>query len=937
MARWIAAVSASVAAVVAVCAVAFAQGGEPAPPPADRGTIAGTVTDKVSGEPIIDAGVEVVDHNVTARTDIDGKFILHVPSGTYQVRIFAPLHQPVRLQRVTVKANQVARADAALPATAAGMDVVEVIAQADKAAEATQLQRRRKSAVVSDTVSAEVIKKSPDADAAEVVTRVPAVTVKDNKFIYVRGLGERYSSALLNGSRLPSTDPEKRVVPLDLFPADFLESLAIVKSYSPDLPGDFSGGLADIELREFPEKLSYSLGIAGGGNTQTTFQPFNSYRGGKWDRLGLGSDFRALPDDVPQEPVNDASNRRFAIGRSFRDIWSARSQNALPNTGYNFSIGDSIGPLGISLAGVYTTEYKHRTEIDRQFIKGVDANGNPGIVVGDDFKYDNSVFETRVGAIATAAYKFGANHKLTVRGLIDRNSSDEVLAGSGITDQFRNSPTTPPVETQTQLRYTEEELAFGQLAGEHHFPWIQLDWRTAFSRTKQDVPDNRYTTYIGIPGTPPRFSEDSLGGSRIFGDLSEILTDSALDFTVPFKTGLPLTDVWSDLPGKFKFGPAYAYRDRDFTQRRFRYRTRNSQALDLALPPEELLNPGNIQPGLVDFGEETVPRDAFSATQEISGAYGMMELPLLKDNLLRLITGLRVENSYIVVKTFDDQGNPSKPIKNDLDPLPSATLIASPWETMNFRLSWSRSVSRPEFRELSPAFINRPRGLRPFVGNPDLVETKIENYDFRWEWFFSPLELVSVSYFRKTFDQPIEAIALAVSSGRPVDSVANSQNAELQGFEVEGRNDFGFLGRRLKDLSLQANVAYIDSTVIVGGGRAQVQTSKERALQGQAPYIVNAALDYTNSRWGTARLLYNTAGSRIFRAGTFSLPDVIEEPRNQLDAVVIVPVRFFGVPFTLKGSAENLLDDPVVITQGGLVETTYMTGIKVSLGLAYSF
>src|SRR5438552_3907644 len=193
----------------------FGQTSEP-PAPIEKGSVAGTITDKASGEPVIDAGVEVIDQKITTRTDVDGKYILRLPPGKYQIRFFAPLHQPVRLQNVVVKANQVAHADAALAATAAGMDVVEVIAQADKAAEATQLQRRRKSAVVSDTVSAEVIKKSPDADAAEVVQRVPAVTVKDDKFIFVRGLGERYSSALLNGSRLPSPDPEKRVVPLDL-------------------------------------------------------------------------------------------------------------------------------------------------------------------------------------------------------------------------------------------------------------------------------------------------------------------------------------------------------------------------------------------------------------------------------------------------------------------------------------------------------------------------------------------------------------------------------------------------------------------------------------------------------------------------------------------------------------------------------------------------
>jgi hypothetical protein len=216
-----------------------------------------------SGDPIIEAGVEVVGKGKTVRTDLDGKFTLKLEPGTYEIRVFAPAFQSVRVPRVTVKPNEVSKVDVSLAAAGkAGVDVVEVVAQANRAAEATQLVQRKKAAVVSDTISSEVMKKTPGSDAADVIQRAPAVTVKDEKFIFVRGLGERYSSAMLNGSRLPSTDPQKRVVPLDLFPADFLESLSIIKSYTPDLPGDFSGGLADLHLRDFPESLSGSLGVA---------------------------------------------------------------------------------------------------------------------------------------------------------------------------------------------------------------------------------------------------------------------------------------------------------------------------------------------------------------------------------------------------------------------------------------------------------------------------------------------------------------------------------------------------------------------------------------------------------------------------------------------------------------------------------------------------
>jgi len=401
------------------------------PPSADTGTVTGIVIDKSSGEPIIEAGVEVVGEGKTVKTDLDGRFRIQLPPGSYELRMFAPLYQGLRLKGLVVKANQVTKADASLALAQGSTQVVEVIAQANKAAEATQLTLRKKSPVVSDTVSAEVIKKSPDSDAAKIVQRVPAVTIRDNKFVFVRGLGERYSSALLNGSRLPSTDPEKRVVPLDLFPADFLESLAILKSYTPDLPGDFSGGLVDIHLREFPEKFTFSTGLATGGNTQTTLQDFRTYRGGGLDYLGLGSNFRKLPEGVPDTADfrRLSLSERDALGRSFKDIWNTHLEQAPPNSGANLAVGDTFGPFGFSLAGIYTTEYKTVNDrIERQFVNG--GPSNP-VALSSNFNVDDSIFETRLGGLLTTTYKLGDTGKLFFRSLIDRNTFDTTTFETG--------------------------------------------------------------------------------------------------------------------------------------------------------------------------------------------------------------------------------------------------------------------------------------------------------------------------------------------------------------------------------------------------------------------------------------------------------------------------------------------------------------------------
>jgi hypothetical protein len=912
-----------------------------------EGTITGIVLDGVSGDPIIEAGVEVIGTGHKMRTDLDGKFSVRLAPGTYQLRVFAPLYQGARLQNVVVRAGEATKSSVSLkPEGEASVEVVEVVADASKAAESTQLLQRKKAAVVSDNVSAEVIKQSPDSDAGEIVQRVPAVTVKDDKFINIRGLNERYTSALLNGSRLPSTDPERRVVPMDLFPADFLEALSIIKTYTPDLPGDFSGGLANILLRDYPEKLTASIGLSTAFNTQTTFQEFDTYDGaGAPDQFGFGNDFRALPGIIPGGNIQKPPAAQGQVfGRTFRNTWEVDSRTAPPGHGAHFSIGNSFGPIGASLSATYGADYKRREgEIRRRFIVGstTDPSGVE-ILTADDFRYDTSIFETRLGSLFTSAYKPSADHELALRALYNRNSADEVASGDGSNDSVGRLQT-------KRLRYTTEELAFGQIAGEHRAAWIEVDWRTAYARTTQDQPDGRFDTRNDASGTGTfLFAPVSFGGSRLFGDLEERLTDSAVDLALPFKTALPFSSAWSGYPAKLKFGPAYTYRERDHTLRRFRYRVNSvgQTRLDLTAPTETLLAPENIGPTGFDFLEETQPRDSFSAAQEIAAAYGMFDFPILPGwrdvdgrllHQLRFIGGIRTEYSYITVDVIDQSGNPSHVTLNDLDPLPGLNVVYSPWEDTNLRIGYSQAVSRPEFRELSPVQYPSPQALESTRGNPLLQSSQIDSIDVRAEWFLSPLEVVSLSGFYKKIDAPIEQL-VANEGSNAVFTFDNASDARIAGLEFEARKNLGAFSRWLDKVSFTTNVTYADSNVNVPqAGEGKVTTSSQRSLVGQAPYIVNAAVDYVDPDWGTARLLYNTAGARILAAGANLLPDIFEERRDQLDLVFLTKINPFGTPLNAKVALENLLDDEFTFTQGDRVQREYTTGVKFSLGLSYSY
>lgn len=904
--------------------------GTPPTAKAARGAIVGRVVDSDTGAPVVDAGVEVIGIKKHGRTDVEGRYKFTLAPGTWTVRFYAPGYKSARIENVKVEVGKTARVDTPLvSAGQAGIQVVEVYAKAKRANEAVQLAERRNATTVEDNISAETFKKGPDSNAAEVVERVPGVTIRNDQYVYVRGLGERYTSALLDGSRLPSPDPNKRVVPLDLFPANFLDSISIAKSYSPDLPGDFAGGLVDLQLASFPEKLTASMGLSMAGNTQSTFQNFQTWHGSA-DRLGLSND-DGLPAIFGNKTIGSPtgeSAQKYAA--ALPNVWSPYGETAPPNFGLNFSIGDSWGPLGMTLGATWNNSYSKQNRIERQFANQGTVE-EPSILLTDDFDYRYDVFSTGVGAVYTAAWDVNPRHRINFRSLYDLNSQSRVELGSGYTSQNPDQP-----YDITRLEYVQQDLSLGQLQGEDHWGWLDTNWRSAFGRSSQNVPDTRTTTYVGIPDDPSApyvFSNQSQGGTRVFFDITEYMSDSAVDFSVPFPTALPFTDAWSGLPASFKFGPAYTHRERTTNLRQFRYVPRG---IDFTLQPDVILAPVNVGDGKVVFSETTQLRDSFYATEDVIGGYGMFELPIVRDRL-KAIAGVRTEYSYIHLVTYGDSGERLERNLLNLNPLPSVNLVYSPRTDMNVRFGWSQTVSRPDFRELSPVFFPEPKGLRPTIGNPFLVQASITNYDLRWDWFLSPSEILSASLFLKTLDKPIEQVVLAQSSN-VANSFANADKGRVMGLEIEVRKDLGLLHRFLTGLTWVLNTSIVSSNVKTNPtSDLQVQTSNDRALQGQSPYVVNTSLDWTNERWGSFRLLYNTLGRSIDSLGAYGLPNIYLESRNQLDFVWSREFLVQGQKMGFKFSVENLLNDRYLYTQGGETQERYTSGTVIGAGLSWSY
>jgi hypothetical protein len=923
------------------------------------GTIRGIVQDATTGSPVVGASAEALGTGVSATTGPAGSFVLQVPAGTHQVRVFAPFYRSTLLEDVTVAPGGSATANATLaPTAASAIEVIEIVADAARGSEAGELSRRLQAPTVSDTISAEIIRKLPGSDVASVAKRVPSVTIQNTpdgeKVICVRGLCNRYTIGLVDGILLPSTNPTKRLVPAEIFPAEFLGSLAVYKSFLPNLRGNFQGAQVEFELRDPPEDLSYSLNVSTGGNSQAIGQDVQTYKGTSADYWGFGEEYRSLPDGLPGDLSLLQTDQRARYGKQFRNVWNVDSTTAPPDLGLKGSVGNTYGPLGFLLAAVYKNEWRHREEF-RQTLRADSIGGDvrPTNVVPDTTR---SSFNTRLGGFLSANLTLTDENILSLRSFVSRRSQDEVSTSFfGRSNDGLVSGAPGADQLDWRLRYLEDQVAFNMLRGEHRYEPLEIGWRAAIAETSRREPDTRHNSYRSEEkGQPLQWEDDTLSGFRINNTTDELLYDAGIDFTVPFTTWLPFTDVWDGLAGNLKFGAAYTLRERDFAQRIFNY-TANPGTQNLRLDPESIFAPGNIGLGGARFTESTLATDAYSATEQVVAGYAMAEIPIIEDRL-RVIGGVRREDGRIELDTIVQRNEelglcldvtnqvtcPFLAVRDDSDLLPGVSLIFTPLDAMNFRLGYSETVSRPEFRELAPSFFPAQRGQVTSIGNITLVQSTWTNYDFRWEWLFGDNELVSLSAFYKEGQQPIEAVELQVASTLNQTWI-NGEETKLLGFEFEGRKNLGFVHEWIDGVSFSTNVAWFPSKETTVSqqsvaGLSTTLTSVTRSPVDVPDFIVNATLEYELPGFFTARLLYQTVGETMVAAGSVGVGDAFEQRADQLDLVLQIPLdEWIDQPLRLQITGENLTNDQFIVRQDDFTTRRYTRGIEFGIGLTYSY
>ena len=925
----------SLAAIAALAALL--AGSAPAPAQGNGGTVIGFVYDANTGNAIPQVEVEMTGEvTLTATTTIEGSFTLDgVPAGVYTVSYKSAQYQAVNVEGLEVLAGEVADGSTvmSLKGERTVVDVVASVA-AEVATKEAMLVERKLASTVSDNISAEEIRGGTSSDASEALAKVTGVTTM-NDFVFVRGLDPRYSGTTLNNALLASTEPERRVVPLDLFPASLIDNIKVQKTYAPDLPGEFSAGLVQVETTEFPTRPTLNISYSIGYNSQTQGRTFLDYPGGGRDFFGFDDGTRALPDSIPSDRRVDrfgfSRDELQDFGRAFSNNWERVPRDlSRPSMSWNIVAGNTFGKLGLVGAITFSNALRSILDQERNYYFP-----NPGAALGaagagppvraSSFRYDESTESVRLGGVMNASYQFNPSNKIAFKNFFSRDTDDATRYYEGFYQDFNTD-----IRNQ-RLRFIERTIRNSQLQGEHLFAGLNnsvFTWTMAYSQATRDEPDLRESLQIYQDRSDSFvFFDDSQSAFRMFNDLDETILNPSVDMLVPF--------YGSSFSGAFKFGANYASRGRNFRSRRFRLNLRSSRGIDLKLPPNELFAAENIKPRGFELSETTRVTDAYRGTRDVFGYYGMVELNFAAK--WRLIGGLRIEHLDQDVTTFNqflpDTGREPAPFEAT-NLLPAVNVIYSLTPKQNLRVGFSKTVSRPDFRELARfGFLDLVGGLQT-IGNPELVQTDISNYDVRWEYFPGGNQLIAASFFYKNFNRPIEQTMIAaVALLRTYSNATAAQNA---GFEFEFRRGMDFVSPTLRDFAISSNFTLVDSTIDLSNvSDTVVLTSLNRPMQGQSRYVANVIGEWSRPKArSTARFYLNYFSSRITDVGAFGLPDVVQDGLATMDLVYEVTLKGDD-RWKLRLAAENINNARWFLTQGGETFLGYREGRTFTVGTSF--
>jgi TonB-dependent receptor len=888
---------------------------------AQKGTLRGSVSDRETGETLIGAFVTVEGTTTGTVTDLDGNFSLDLPAGTYSINVSYVSYAPLIIENVSIKSNDVTALEQVL-LSQKGADLKEIVisAEAIRTTELSLMNMKKNADALLDGISSAQFKKVGDATAVEAAKRVTGVSVEDGKYVYVRGLGDRYTKTTLNQTEIPGLDPDRNSLQMDIFPTNLIDNIVVAKNFTADQPADFTGGLLNVETKSFPEKRIFNIGVSTSFNPSMHFNKnFLTYEGGKTDFLGFDDGTRALPDGADNRviptPIGTATDEEVRdFVTSFNPQLGATQSTSLIDYSASISLGDQINlnknetsskKLGYLFSASYKNDYRYYDDVAYgEYQRKLDST-----------EYEMNYATTQqgqlgernvlIGLLGGVAYKTQL-HKYRLTAMHLQNGESRAA-------QFRIENNGEAVgqsgylATSDNLEYNQRALTNLLISGTHAIQekkW-DIDWRISGTRSSNSDPDIRRTAFT-LETTDTLFSAGAGGNpARIWRTLNEYNAHARIDLTKTY--------AFREQEGKLKFGASQVLKQRDYEILFFDIQFFGSQNWPNPLP-NEVLKPENIFPSennniYYQSGNNTPNPNAYSSN--VSNTAGYISNDLRLNKRWRAIVGVRAEN-YVQRHTGRDQrwasgdvinGNNlnNEKVLDAFDFFPSINVIHSANERQNIRASYTKTIARPSFKELSYAQILDPITNRIFNGSlftygnwdGNLVETRIDNLDLRWETYREDGQMFSVSAFFKRFDKPIEMVRIPEQQTSTEFQPRNVGDGQLAGLEIEGRKNLAFLSPSLSKLLFNVNVTLVQSqiemTQLEYNSRKQYEKEGEsidntREMAGQSPYVINAGFTYTSDSLGIdAGLFYNVKGPTLYIVGAGLFPDIYFESFHSLN------------------------------------------------------
>ncbi|GAB4134112.1 MAG: TonB-dependent receptor [Raineya sp.] len=899
----------------------------------NTGTIKGQLKEEGAQEAIIGATVFLKGTSFGTSTDIDGNFqITAIPEGTYTLALSAVGYDSKEIENIKVEAGKIVFINATLYAESTEIGTIEVVARRETGTEIAIIAEIKEAEQVTVGIGSEQIQKTQDRDAAQVLRRIPGVSLQENRFAIVRGLPQRYNAVMINDIYAPSTEVDTRAFSFDLVPSNMIDRVLIAKSGAAELPGDFAGGAVKIYTKTAPEENFTNIGVGYGFRTNTTLERVQDYQGSKTDFLGFDNGLRRLPSNFPNfisNVLSPAERAKFAHGLSSDLGYNTR--RVLPDLRLSYNMGRRFRAAGWQIANLTAINYANTHQFYQSEFNNFLVSGQLPPPKAASFIDDTYTNFFRLGVLHNWSFIKNASNRIELKTLFNQQSFKQSLIRRGA--DIING-----VDNQNYSQRFEQKSFLGtQLIGKHNLtPLTTLTWVAGFNYTNKSEPDwrrlvtNRLTGATLPDGSPQPFQLSVPGSGNLFdGRYFSKLNEYAYSANVGFERKLKQTGENEKLSPKIRYGLYAERKNRDFQARYFSYLVApsadpaNIQAIK-EQPLSQVFRPENVDGvnGLT-FVEGTSSVDSYDASNLLFAPYVGAYIPLKK---FSFTPGLRLEYNIQEINTLNLSGTPEGARNPVLSILPSLNMTYNLNDKSLVRLAYSRSLNRPEFRELAP-FIFYDFNLNASItGNSRLKNASIDNADLRWELYPSASELISVGVFYKLFNNPIENYLQNSTGGAGTNNFAysfgNAVSAQAYGAEVELRKQFyGASSKFLQNLGVVANASYLISRVNVGRsvdlgpsvGIVDVDAPENRTLVGQSPYLLNAGFYYNNEDKGwQINTLYNLAGPRLFLVGNFNNPSFYENQRHIVDFNIS---KTFAQKWEVRFTAQDILNQKFRLVQ----------------------